>query len=430
MALENDELNQRRAERREEQRFLAKQQKFLRLGILITALTMIFCVGALLVARGMIAVPGTTAPETTEPATTLPPETTVPPTTVPDTVIHFVAGGDINVTDKTVTAGTAVSGYDFTNTFMDLVPVLAGADLTAVNFEGRLYGNPYGSLNASAPPQLMTALRNAGVDLLQAANSYSVKNGLSGLRATLQGIRAAGMEPLGAYEDSAAAQKSGGYYIREVQGIRIAFVAFTKGMDGAGLPAGSEGCVNLLYTDYNSTYQKVDTAGIKAVLENVRKAKPDITIALLHWGSEFNNQVSATQEKIRDLLLENGVSAIIGTHSHYVQKTVFNKEKGTVVAYSLGDLLGNADKPGTDYSILLDLEITKEGATGRTRITGLAYTPVYIADETATGHGIRILRIREAITAYESNFINCVSDESYAAMVSALAKIEARVVWE
>ena len=39
MALENDELNQRRAERREEQRFLAKQQKFLRLGILITALT-------------------------------------------------------------------------------------------------------------------------------------------------------------------------------------------------------------------------------------------------------------------------------------------------------------------------------------------------------------------------------------------------------
>jgi poly-gamma-glutamate synthesis protein (capsule biosynthesis protein) len=257
-----------------------------------------------------------------------------------------------------------------------------------------------------------------------------VKNGLSGLRSTLQGIRAAGMEPLGAYEDSAAAQKSGGYYIREVQGIRIAFVAFTKGMDGAGLPAGSEGCVNLLYTDYNSTYQKVDTAGIKAVLENVRKAKPDITIALLHWGSEFNNQVSATQEKIRDLLLENGVSAIIGTHSHYVQKTVFNKEKGTVVAYSLGDLLGNADKPGTDYSILLDLEITKEGATGRTRITGLAYTPVYIADETATGHGIRILRIREAITAYESNFINCVSDESYAAMVSALAKIESRVVWE
>lgn len=430
MALENDELNQRRAERREEQRFLAKQQKFLRLGILITALTMIFCVGALLVTRGMIAVPDATEPETTEPATTLPPETTVPPTTVPDTVIHFVAGGDINVTDKTVTAGTAVSGYDFTNTFMDLVPVLAGADLTAVNFEGSLYGNPYGSLNASAPPQLMTALRNAGVDLLQAANSYSVKNGLSGLRSTLQGIRAAGMEPLGAYEDSAAAQKSGGYYIREVQGIRIAFVAFTKGMDGAGLPAGSEGCVNLLYTDYNSTYQKVDTAGIKAVLENVRKAKPDITIALLHWGSEFNNQVSATQEKIRDLLLENGVSAIIGTHSHYVQKTVFNKEKGTVVAYSLGDLLGNADKPGTDYSILLDLEITKEGATGRTRITGLAYTPVYIADETATGHGIRILRIREAITAYESNFINCVSDESYAAMVSALAKIESRVVWE
>ena len=427
MALENDELNQRRAERREEQRFLAKQQKFLRLGILITALTMIFCVGALLVARGMIAVPGTTAPETTEPATTLPPETPVPPTTVPDTVIHFVAGGDINVTDKTVTAGTAVSGYDFTNTFMDLVPVLAGADLTAVNFEGSLYGNPYGSLNASAPPQLMTALRNAGVDLLQAANSYSVKNGLSGLRATQQGIRAAGMEPVGAYEDSAAAQKSGGYYIREVQGIRIAFVAFTKGMDGAGLPAGSEGCVNLLYTDYNSTYQKVDTAGIKAVLENVRKAKPDITIALLHWGSEFNNQVSATQEKIRDLLLENGVSAIIGTHSHYVQQIDFDAEAGTLVAYSLGDLLGDGTRSGTESSILLDKEITKDGTTGQVKITGFDYPPIFIADEPESGGQLRLLRIREAIEGFESKYIGSVSKETYEAMKFALSRIESRI---
>lgn len=429
VALYDDELNKRREERREEQRFLAKQQKLLRIGILITALTVIGCVAAIMITKGMISLPDPTQPnlEASTTAPTTQPPTTEPQPTVPDTVIHFVAGGDINVTDKTVAAGTAVSGYDFTDVFLDIVPVLGSGDITAVNFEGSLYGTPYGNKNASAPPQLLTALRNAGVDLVQAANSMTVRNGLSGIQSTLQGIRAAGLEPLGAYTSAEEFRKSGGFTIREIQGIKVAFVAFTKGMDGMGLPEGAKGCVNLLYTDYNSAYQKVDTDGITAILGRVEKYDPDVTVAMLHWGSEFNGQVSKTQEKIRDLLLENGVDAIIGTHSHYVQRVEFDAQKGTLVAYSLGDLLGDADRAGTDYTVLLDIQITKNGTTGKTAITGFDYTPVYISDETATGGGLRLLRMREAITAYEAQFLGRVSDEAYLAMKSALEKIESRM---
>ena len=60
MALYDDELNKRREERREEQRFLAKQQKLLRIGILITALTMIGCVAAIMITKGMISLPDPT----------------------------------------------------------------------------------------------------------------------------------------------------------------------------------------------------------------------------------------------------------------------------------------------------------------------------------------------------------------------------------
>ena len=428
MALYDEELNKRREERREEQRFLAKQQKFLRIGIVMTALTLIVCVAAILITKGLVSMPQPTEPnlEATTTAPTTPP-TTEPVPTVPDTVIHFVAGGDVNVTDKIVTSGTAVSGYDFTEVFLDIVPALSSGDITAVNFEGSLYGTPYGNKNASAPPQLLTALRNAGVDLLQAANSMTVRNGLSGLQSTLQGIRAAGLEPLGAYSSGGEFEESGGFTIRQIRGIKIAFVAFTKGMDGMGLPAGSEDCVNLLYTDYNSAYQKVDTEGITAVLDAVARYKPDVTVAMLHWGSEYNSQVSKTQEKIRDLLLENGVDAIIGTHSHYVQKVEFDAEKGTLVAYSLGDLLGDADRAGTDYTVLLDIEITKSGTTGKTAITGFDYTPVYISDETASGGKLRLLRMREAMAGYEAHFVGRVSNEAYAAMKSALEKIEERM---
>ena len=431
MAFENDELNMRRAERREEQRFLARQQRFLRIGIIMTAVTLVLCVSALLIANGILNAPPPTEPElSTVPPTQTKPVETEPVPTVPDTVIHITAGGDLNVTDKTVSAGTTVSGYDFTGVFMDVLPALSKADLSVMNFEGSVYGAPYGSENKSAPPQMLQALQQAGVDLLQAANSQSVVNGLSGLATTLQGIRGAGMEPLGAYATAQEFKDSGGFYIREVQGIRVAFVAFTKGMDGMGLPLGSEDCVNLLYTDYNSTYQKVDTDGITKILRAVADRKPDVTIALLHWGSEFNSKVSASQTKICKLMQQEGVDAIIGSHSHYVQNLEYDPEKGTVVAYSLGDFFGDADKAGTDYSVLLDLEITKSGATGETKITGYDYTPIYTVDATAVGGGMRVMRIREAVAAYESNFIERVPDEIYIAMKNALDKIDARMAKE
>ena len=71
------------------------------------------------------------------------------------------------------------------------------ADVTVMNIEGNFCGEPYGSQTASAPQELLTYLKSAGVDLIQMANSYSVQNGIIGLSASLNAIRSAGMEPLG-----------------------------------------------------------------------------------------------------------------------------------------------------------------------------------------------------------------------------------------
>jgi hypothetical protein len=62
-------------------------------------------------------------------------------------------------------------------------------------------------------------------------------------------------------------------------------------MDGMlAIPKGDEYCVNLLYEDYynglDTTFQKINTAGIKSVMKSVRAAKPDVTVALVHWGME------------------------------------------------------------------------------------------------------------------------------------------------
>lgn len=424
MAFDDNELNQRRQQHREEQKILATQRKLLRIGFIVTGITMVLCAATLLITHGLLRTPDPNKPsmESTMPSTEAPTEP-VPP----DTVIHFVAGGDINVTDKTVSAGNLPSGYDYSNVFLDILPVLAAGDLTAVNFEGNLFGTPYGTDSKSAPKELMQALKSAGVDFVQTANSYAVYNGLDGLQLTLQGIRQTGMEPLGTYADKAEFTENGGFVIRQVQGIRIAIVAFTKGMDGMGLPAGSEDCVNLLYKDFSSTYQTVDEDGIEDILHRAQEYQPDVTIALLHWGSEFNDKISDSQKKIVKIMTGAGVDAIIGTHSHYVQQVTLDTAKNQLVAYSLGDLLGDADRAGTDYSVLLDVEITRDGKTGEVKITGFDYTPVFIADETATGGQLRVLRIKEAMAAYEANCVGCVSKETYEAMKSALSRIEDRI---
>ena len=213
-----------------------------------------------------------------------------------------------------------------------------------------------------------------------------------------------------------------------MEGIRIALVAFTKGMDNLGLPAGSEDCVNLLYEDYSTDYKKVDTERIERVLRNVREEQPDLTIAMVHWGSEYNEEISDSQKKICKQLQEGGVDVIVGTHPHLVQKVEYDPVKKTLVAWSLGDFFGDAVMAGTGYSIILDLEITRDNATGETFLSGWEYIPIFTLkpDQSAIG-GHRVVRIREAMERYEAGFLGRVTEDAYGDMEYALGRIEKRV---
>lgn len=409
----------RKRERQEKAQMRAKKQKklLIRLGIAVAVL--VLCGILLIVLTGRDRGKQTTpVPETEAVANTVPSSGKKGSTT-----IKLTFGGDLTVTDAVIAAGGTEN--NFTPAFMDVAPLLSGSDLAALNFEGVAYGRPYGGSSGSAPQELLNALDRAGVDLLQVANSYSLNKGLSGLVSTLSSVRAAGMEPLGAYADRSELQKGDGYVVCNVNGIRIAFVAFTKGMDGLALPKGSEGCVNVLYKDYDSTYQTVDTEGIRNILAKVEKADADLTVAMLHWGSEFNDTISKSQETIVELMKDGGVDAVIGTHSHYVQKIDFDRDAGTLVAYCLGDFFGDGAQAGSEYSVLLDLEITKDNKSGETRINGFDYTPIFTVHE--EGKPSRVVRIHEAMKAYEGGHMDAVSEQTYNAMNYALGRIEARI---
>lgn len=402
MALDPQELSRRRQARAA--RKAQQKKKFRRMLIAVAGAVVLLTVLIILIF---------TFSGSSEPV----PETSAPP----QTSVRLVFGGDLNVTDKVVAA--AGNGNDYTQAFLDVAPILSDADVTALNFEGLLYGAPYGSDSRSAPVGLAQALDAAGVDILQLANSYSLSAGLSALVTTIDNVRASGMEPLGVYADQQARTSGQGFMIVEAKGLRIAYVAFTKGMVGTSFVSGSEGLVNVLYKDHNTTYQEIDTEGINALMSRVHAQKPDYIVAMLHWGSDYNDTISTSQRSIASLLKENGVNAIIGTHPHYLHEMSYDPESDFFVAYSLGDFLGDADKAGTEYSVLLELTVTRDDSTGITQLEDYSYTPIFLS----TSEDARVLRLQQAVTAYENQYIDRVSQAEYEAMLYALDRIEDRI---
>jgi len=129
-----------------------RQAKMMRLRLIAAAVVLITCGVLIFAFAGKNSKPDTpnidstqsTAQGTTEASTTEPEKS-------PTTVIHYAAAGDLNINDATVASGG--TGYVYTDTFIDVAHLLADADISSVNFEGTLTGEPYGS-SASAPQSM------------------------------------------------------------------------------------------------------------------------------------------------------------------------------------------------------------------------------------------------------------------------------------
>lgn len=427
-----EDLQDRQARREAMRKKQRARQRRTVAGLVVAAAVLIACaVGVFYLIRN---------PQSPKPELPVLPQVTSPQVKAPDpteptgrtqrdpkTVIHLRAAGDLNVTNSVVQSGLPAATYDYKRALLDVSAVLSDADLTLMNFEGNICGEPYGTERTSAPWELLAGLRDVGVDLLQVANSCTINNGLIGMASTLQAIRASGMEPLGAFGSHAELEDTGGFTMVEVQGINIAFVAFTKGVGGMGMPAGNENLVNLLYKDYASFYKTLDKDRINKIMNNVNAAKPDLTVVLLHWGSEDNDVISSSQESLITLLQKKGADVILGTHPHRLQQIKYDQNTGNLIAYSLGDFFGDAVQSGSYYSIILDIEITQNADTGVTRVTDFSYTPICtIKPEDCDGFQ-RVVRIRQAMYAYENNYVDKITKACYEQLEYALKRIESRI---
>ena len=417
---ERDEelLEKRRMRRLEMKRKRQKQQR-----IILIAAAVVLVLIIVLIAKGC----SNKAPAPEMDQTIVPPpvEEEVP-AVEPDRKATLAAVGDIMFYDTQLEdAKQEDLSYDFTDCFLAVSAYTMSADLTVGNLEMNMTGStPYaGKPSWNAPETLATTLKDLGFDVMLTANTYSITNGLNGLANTAKFLNSAGIDNVGTHISDPSETPGAGAIMREVNGIKVAFIGFTKGVDGRTLPTNNEYCVDILYTDYTDTYSKVDAAAILDRIDDAKALKPDVIVALCHWGSEFETGVSESQEDITELMLENGVDVILGSHSHvagpmgYLDVTTTDgEEKTCFVAYSLGNFVSDMDQEYAMESLILNLEFTKSGATGEVTISDASYTPLYILDAgEGTDGRFQVLPIRDAIKsklfeAYETQMNDTIAN--------------------
>lgn len=307
---------------------------------------------------------------------------------IPDDVTFSLAViGDIMCHNTQYNDAYEDGVYDFNYVFDDIREILTSADYTVGNLETTFAGaeRGYSSYpNFNTPETLANAMKDAGIDLVSTANNHSLDTGYKGIEGTIDHLDEVGILHTGTYKSEEAQNET---TIVDIKGLKVAFLSFTYGTNGIPVPQGREYCINLI--DENFIVERLNSA---------KEQNPDIICVFMHWGEEYQLSPNSEQTALANLLFENGVNIILGSHPHVLQK-MENTEQGFVI-YSLGNFVSGQVKENTRDSIILNLTITKKG-TGEVVVDSAKYTPIYTYKSGAASKKYKVLDIKKALDSYD-----------------------------
>ena len=339
---------------------------------------------------------------------------------IPDITINFAAIGDIMCHNSNYNDAYSGGVYDFSYVFADITEQIQSADIAVGNLETTFAGAARGYSNYptfNTPEALATDLKEMGIDLLSTSNNHSLDKGYSGLESTISFLDAAGIAHTGTYTSP---ESQNTIVVQDVKGIKIAFLSFTYGTNGIPVPVGKEYCINLISDEH-----------IVNQLNLAKAQNPDVICVFMHWGQEYKLEPNAEQERLADLLFTNGVDIILGSHPHVLErmeKKVITFEDGTTkdcfVIYSLGNFMSGQVKENTKNSVILNLQITKHGDTGKITIDSAKTTPIYMFKKASGTQRYKILDLAKSISEYEAG-ANNVTNAEYQTLVKEYNKIVA-----
>ena len=338
-----------------------------------------------------------------------------------DTVINIVGIGDTLCHSQNFKDAydSSTGTYDFSPMFKNITKYFDNATIAVGNLETTLAGADRGYSGYpcfNSPEELARDLKEMGIDILTTANNHCLDTGYTGLVSTLDTLDKYGVLHTGT---SRSIEEQNTILYQDLNGIKTAFLCYTYGTNGIPVPSGREYSVNL-----------IDKTFIKEQLDKAKEEGAELICVSMHWGAEYRLKPTTEQEDLAEFLIKNGADIILGNHAHVPEPMEMKEvtlDDGTTregfVIYSMGNFFSAQTQNYTRDTLILNVEVRKDGETGKISIDKATYTPVYVYDNgTSAKDRYELLDIEKIISDYEAGNSNY-STSMYNLMRSELNKI-------
>ena len=248
------------------------------------------------------------------------------------------------------------NGYDFKPMLEHIKERVKDYDLAYYNQETILGGTELGLSTYplfNSPYEVGDAFIDAGFNLVSLATNHTIDKGEKGvLNSRNYWNQQANVLAAGSYSSFEERDK---VVIKEVNGIKYAFLSYTTYTNGLIVPTGKEYLVNVYDEDL-----------IKEEITRYRD-QVDLLMVAMHWGTEYMTYPTNEQKEISEYLASLGVDLIIGCHPHVIEPIEYIDD--TLVIYSLGNFISSQIGVERLTGLMLSLNIKKEEYHGKTTIS-------------------------------------------------------------
>lgn len=293
---------------------------------------------------------------------------------------RIMAHGDLLYHDVIYWSAQQPDGqYDFTENFTYVKPWIEQADVAIADFEGTISPDyPLGGYSMfNAPASVANAIQQTGYDLVDLAHNHILDSHLSGLISTVDTFRQVGVDTVGVYRDGNRATAP--IYIKEVNGIKIAVLAYAYGFNGMEATLSQE--------EYDNYLSDLNLERMKSEIERA-EAEADITIVMPQMGVEYQLEPTEEQVALYRQMVDWGADIIFGGHPHVAEPAEIIEKDGErkLVVYSMGNFLSNQrmetmegvqNFQWTERGVLMDVTVEKK--EGKTRIQTAIAHPTWVS---------------------------------------------------
>lgn len=293
------------------------------------------------------------------------PETTA--TTSDVTTASVIAVGDNLYHQSLIDAGASEDGnWNYDKIYTHITDAIKDADIRMIDQE-TVFTTDHDSVSSypsfATPTEVGDAIVKAGFNVVESANNHIDNFGEGFLTDTLNfwKTKYPDVTLLGIHDSQEDADT---VKIREVNGIKIAFLDYTYGTNVGGIE-GKDYMIDMIRKE------KITTMIQKA------KQQADCIIFVAHWGTEDETMPNEYEKQWAAYLMEQGVNVIIGGHPHVLQpygRISDGKGNETVVFYSLGNFVSTQQKLEELLGGMAKFTIQKTVENGKTSIQILTPT--------------------------------------------------------